>query len=879
MLTISKIKNGGAAAKYFEGQTKRDREIDPATGAVRYFTESGEPPGQWIGARAKALNRQAGQVVQAGELQDLLAGKWHGQSLGQQQKQKPHAAGWDLTFSAPKSVSVVWATADPELRQALESAHEQAVAKVFAYLSHNAGYTRRGKGGTRQERVELVAVAYQHATSRAGDPHLHSHVLVANVAQREDGTWGTIESHPLYEQRLVGGTLYQAELARQLAELGFHVVRSRGRGDTFRIEGVPQALQEHWSQRHQQMAENGATGQSQAAEKAFRKDRPDKGRINRDELFQRWQYEAQTHGWDADHNYDLMNHHSIRPEKAARQLWNDWPRLREKLTRKESTFQDTDLLMALGQAAYGKLGADQVLAMAETLMSDPNAYGLVKLESGVWTTAEHLQRERKMMAHITQMAQAKDGAADADHVARAIGETEQKHGFELSDEQRAAITALTGAARVATLRGAAGTGKTTILQAVRMAYESSGYRVMGAAIANEAAENMQQEAGIESVSVAKILYQLGGPKEKGEALGRMAYDAYREQTPDGENVPEWDELSAGEKARWLQAPLRSPAESPLLDSRTVLVIDEAAMVDTDQMARLVAHAAQAGTKIIFTGDEKQIQSIGAGGGFATARQITSSVGADAELTQVYRQKQDWQREAGIAVSEGKAAQALEEYARHGQLSWHADEAATARAIIDQWWTDRVQHGGSQLMITATNKHTAMLARTAQQRLRDEGVLGPLVLAHYRNKRGVKELYQGDQIRFRKGDKQIGVINGNIGEVVGMDASGRLRVRLLNKDKVVTFDPQKYRTFELAYASTAHKGQGKTVDRAYYWISPHDKRGIGYVSFSRQREDMHTYATVSEFANSELSTLARQLQKSDQKALALDKLNNELNPEH
>lgn len=575
-----------------------------------------------------------------------------------------------------------------------------------------------------------------------------------------------------------------------------------------------------------------------------------------------------------------MNHHPTRPEKAARQLWNEWPRLREKLTRKEATFQTQDLILSLGQAAYGKLGADQVLQMAEAIVSDPNAHGIVRLAAdGAWTTAEHLQRERQMMAHITQMAQAKDGAADADHVALAIAETEQKHGFTLSGEQRAAIAALTGASNVATLRGAAGTGKTTILQAVRMAYESSGYRVMGAAIANEAAENMQQEAGIESVSVAKILYQLGGPKEKGEALGRMAYDAYREQTPDGENVPEWDELSAGEKARWLQAPLRSPAESPLLDSRTVLVIDEAAMVDTDQMARLVAHAAQAGTKIIFTGDEKQIQSIGAGGGFAAARQMTQTVGADAQLTQVFRQKQDWQREAGIAVSEGKAAQALEEYARHGQLSWHADEAATARAIIDQWWMDRVQHGGSQLMITATNKHTAMLARTAQQRLRDEGVLGPLVLAHYRNKRGVKELYQGDQIRFRKGDKQIGVINGNIGEVIGMDDRGRLRVRLVNADKVVTFNPQKYRTFELAYASTAHKGQGKTVDRAYYWISPRDKRGIGYVSFSRQREDMHAYASISEFAGAELGDLARRLQISDQKALALDKLNNELNPEH
>lgn len=829
MLTISRIGNAQNASKYFEGLTQKDRIVDPATGVVRYFHESGEPPGAWHGS--ESLGIESGSLVRAGALEKILNGVHPetGASLVQSQAGREHRPGWDLTFSTPKSVSAVWAVADPELRQQIEDAHEHAVREAKKYLDQNAGFTRRGKGGEELEQVSLIGIEYQHATSRAEDPHLHSHLLIVNVAKRSDGSLGTIDSRPLYQHRMAAGSLYQAELAARLHVLGFTIEKRAG--GTFEIAGVPADLKKQWSSRHEQMVNNGATGQSKEAEAAFQKDRPDKPHVNRPKLFQKWAEQALVHGFDPVQARSLMNgpqHQS--PDVADHGI--DWTAIRAKLTESKSTFHAQDLTKLLAQNLYGKHNANEVRALTQSALSQPDS-GIVRLGTdergaGIFTTAEHLERERHMLQMMWRLVESETHAARGNAVEMAV--QKERDGFRLSDEQAQAVRTLAGGSAISTLRGAAGAGKTTSMIALREAYEASGYRMVGATISNQAARVLQSESGIRSTSISKLLFEL--------------------DKPDG---------------------------SIRLDQKSVLVVDESGMVDTPQMARLVEHVNNANAKLILVGDEKQLQSIGAGGGFQAARQMTKSIGSDAELTETRRQKVAWQKEAAERFALGQAREALSLYETEGRLTTGDGIEDTSKKLIDDWTKDRLEDKGTQLIIASSHAQGAVLNRLAQEALKMHGLIGQVELAKdlVTEKHGKQSLYQGDEIRFHensRGPKGIGVINGDTGMVQGITPDGKIRVRLTD-GRTVAFDPTAYRNWTLGYASTVYKSQGSTVDRAYYLLSSTDRREMSYVAASRHRQDLRIYADRTLYESRKdrdklIEEISRGLSKSDEKELAL-----------
>ncbi len=831
MMTIAKIASAGAASRYFEGLTRSDKEIDPATGAVRYFAESGEPPGKWHGS--ESLKIASGSVAVAGQLERILNGQHPNEdkALVQTQGQREHRPGWDLTFSAPKSVSAVWAVGDPDLRKAIEDAHEKAVLSAKAYLDDHAGYTRRGRGGEELEKVSLVGSEYQHSTSREQDPHLHSHMLIMNVAAREDGSWGTIDPQPIYQHRMAAGSLYQLELAARLHDLGFTI--EKGSGGTFEIQGVPSDLKKFWSKRHEGMS---VTGQSKAAEAAFAKARPHKQHVSRPDLFIQWQVEGLNHGFDATMARNLMNGH--QPPQQVKDI--DWQEIRTKLTESKSTFQSQDLTKLLAQASYGRYTARDIRAMSAVGLSDPE-FGLVRLGQdqrgqGIFTTKEHLERERQMLDTMGRLAKADTHGAKSREVEWAV--RKERNGFNLSEEQAQAVRALSGGSRVATLRGAAGAGKTTSMIAVREAYEASGYHMLGATISNQAAQVLQKESGIQSTSISKLLYEL-------QKLGSTI----------------------------------------ALSNKTVLLVDEAGMVDTPQLAKLVEHVDRAGAKLILLGDEKQLQSIGSGGGFQAARKITQEIGSDAELVQSRRQKVEWQKEAADKFSQGQALEALRLYEQEGRLKTGDGTESTSKELVRDWVKDRIEHKAeTQLIIASSHGQGAILNKLAQQALKAHGLIAQVELAKdlVTEKHGKQDLYVGDEIMFRensKGRKGIGVINGDKGVVQGMTPEGKIRVRLTD-GRTVNFDPHEYKNWTLGYASTVHKSQGSTVDRAYYLVSSGDHREMSYVAASRHRKDLTLYVDKSVYDASQnlsrqnddkdrlLKDIAHGLQKSDEKELAL-----------
>jgi len=287
MLTVSAMSSG--QEEYYLEIARED-----------YFFDGGEPLGLWHGQGAKAFGRFG--TVEKEQLRQFFEGYAPDGTRPIVQlknwKDRKRQAGWDLTFSVPKSVSVLWSVAGADLRKQIQEAHLEAVRAALAYLEDVASFTRRGKGGHIVEKAKLVIATFEHGTSRALDPQLHTHCLVVNACVREDGTTGAILSKPLYQAKMAAGALYRAELSNQLeARLRLLLEREK---TWFEVVGVPKPLMEESSKRRQQikdaLARYGAWSAKAAAIAAL-DTREVKGHVARSDLFAAWQKTGRAHGF------------------------------------------------------------------------------------------------------------------------------------------------------------------------------------------------------------------------------------------------------------------------------------------------------------------------------------------------------------------------------------------------------------------------------------------------------------------------------------------------------------------------------------------------------------------------------------------------------
>jgi conjugative relaxase-like TrwC/TraI family protein len=455
MLSIAKIAAGPKAARYYTDQVARDRDD--------YYTGEGEEPGRWTGSAA-------GSVGLSGEVDDdrfaqLLAG------AGLRKPPSEGAvAGFDLTFRAPKSVSVLWAAGSPEVVRELRAAHDAAVEQALGYLEREACWARRGKGGLLQVKGRgFVAAAFMHRASRAGDPLLHTHVVVGNLTQGPDGRWTALDARHLYRQGKTGGYLYQAVLRRELTErLGVEWYPvERGVAD---VVGVPRAVIEHFSQRRQQilehMADHGGRSAASAQIAALETRRP-KQDAPLDRLRADWRARATEHGLDDRAIAAVFG--------RVRQLELNAPDVLRELTEHQSTFGRPEILQALAQA-HG-LGATvaELERQADALLADREVVRLADgrapagLSEARLSTREMLAVEKALVD--AAVARTRERVARANP--RALTKVLDEDGT-LSDEQRQVVRELCdGKGGVIVLRAAAGTGKTFALDAAREAWNAA----------------------------------------------------------------------------------------------------------------------------------------------------------------------------------------------------------------------------------------------------------------------------------------------------------------------------------------------------------------------------------------------------------------------
>ncbi|WP_316228200.1 AAA family ATPase, partial [Bradyrhizobium sp. SZCCHNPS10061] len=387
----------------------------------------------------------------------------------------------------------------------------------------------------------------------------------------------------------------------------------------------------------------------------------------------------------------------------------------------------------------------------------------------------------------------------------------EARGLVLSSEQVDALAHVTDGRGLSLVVGHAGTGKSAMLGVAREAWEAAGYEVRGVALSGIAAENLERGSGIASRTIASL--------EHGWEQGR-----------------------------------------DLLGSRDVLVIDEAGMVGTRQLERVLSHAAEAGAKLVLVGDPQQLQAIEAGAAF---RSIHERHGG-AEIGDVRRQRDDWQRNATRDLATGKVGHALEAYRAHGMVH-EAETREQARGdLIDHWDRDRqASPDRSRIILTHTNDEVRILNEAARERMRAAGDLGDEVRVTV--ERGARDFAGGDRIMFLQNERGLGVKNGTLGTIERVNAQS-MAVQT-DDGRSVRFEFKDYNRIDHGYAATIHKAQGMTVDRVQVLATPGMDAHSSYVALSRHRDGVDLHYGRDDLADAD--RLTRALSRDRSKDMASD----------
>ena len=866
--TVSALSSAGQAASYYE--------------ADDYYAEGGLAPSEWFGAGATDLGR-AGEVDRD-QFRELLEGKVDGEQLGTIRDGKvEHRPGWDITLSAPKSVSVMAEVADDKR---LIAAHAAAAKVALAHVEKHMAATRIRNGASveREATGNLAIATFRHATSRAQDPQLHTHAVVLNATKDQQGAWRSLEPRAFYQLQKDIGAVYRQELAHGVFRLGYII--ERGKDSTFEIAGVPKAATEALSQRtaaiEARLAERGKTrAEASAAEKqiAALDTREAKASVDHRALRQEWRATADAAGFDQAARNRLMSEAETRSEESRRD-----PALlarqavsfaAAKLSEREAVFSASTLAREAGDHAFGKLShGDITTAIAEAQKSGALVSRAFLDRRGTefagFTTPSGIETERTMLrteAAGRGMAAPLAGPIAAARVVEQAARQSERAGFTWTEGQRrATIDLLTSRDQVAAVQGYAGTAKTTTVLAT-----------------------YAREAERRGLSVTALAPTASAAGVLGESLG----------------------MRSDTVARHLLAP---EAKKP--GSHAVWLVDEASMLSAHDMARLLASADKAGARVVLVGDVRQLGSVGAGAAFAQLQQAGMPT---AKLAEVVRQTNADTREAVMASIEGHAGKAMVALERGGGQVLEAASTDERLALLaDRYTGMSPDQRAKTLVIEPSREGRDRLTGLIRENLAAKGELSSSALVFEsleakgltraetreatsyaigdtvrftrdyaakgvsrgealriasidpdRNRMalagpdGAKidwhprqwgaghvegyaprtmELREGDRIQFTRNDGGMGRTNGLLGTVTDIDPyQSRATVKLANgREQQLDLAHPRDAHLRHAYVQTAHAAQGQTAERVLIHADSRSTNLVDqkmlYVALSRAKSE-------------------------------------------
>jgi conjugative relaxase-like TrwC/TraI family protein len=835
-------------------------------GACEYYTEHGDRPGRWHGDGLGFLGLTAGGQVAERELEALFGraiSPTSGRLLGAGWRTDA-VTGFDLTFSAPKSVSALWALGDPATVLAVEGAHAEAVDAALGYLQTHAAYSRRGRDGVEQIRSAGYAAAlFDHRTSRSGDPQLHTHALVVNKALCVDGAWRTLDGREIFHHKKAAGAIYQAALRAELTTrlpLVFGQVSEHGQAE---IAGVPEELLAVWSSRTAAVmgeavptiAEAEATlgrpvtaaERARIIKTAVLATRPTKDtQVPEGDLRARWTAQAAALGWDPARLYAATTAAvtaatgQLRPTSS---VGGDW---REQVA--------TEAVMAVGRSTAIWSRADLTVQIAARIPAHPDGgpapaatvVGLVEevtdlalagdargaVALGVdpvggtarasdarYASLELVQTEARIIERVIS-----GGFHDPARVPpNAAGWFFQGPSAALSEEQRRAAVQLVASRDLVTVMTApAGAGKTTTLAAAVHVWARTSTEVVMLAPSARAAAELATATGAPGQTVARWLTH--------------------QQHLDDE--PPVSRLAAGLRRGGFGG----------LGHRSVIVVDEASMLTTSDLDALTARVERAGASLVLVGDPGQIGAVNAPGGMF--EHLTGLLGPrTVELTGLHRFTHAWEAAATLRLRDGDP-NVLLEYAERGRVHPETSTQEAADAVFDRWHT-ATEHGLDALMLarswtdvtelnararavaTATGTVSGPVLATISSRTPSTGGhveqrtwrAGDVLIARKNSTRipiGEQTVRNGDRYRV------IAAAPGEDGGLVVADLAGRGTTTL----------PAAYlaRHVEYGWAATIDGAQGATADLGIVLARSGLDREHLYVAMSRGRLANHVHTT-------------------------------------
>jgi conjugative relaxase-like TrwC/TraI family protein len=791
-LTLATL--GPGAVSYLEETVAR--------GVEDYYLGVKEAPGQWLGRSAARLGLD-GEVDGDAFHRVLSHADPSTRARLTDGRSDPKVVGIDATFCAPKSVSLLHALGSGEVSNEVRNAHDAAVRAAVEFYEH-AAQGRRGHGGVEVVEGEgFVAAAYRHRTSRAADPHLHTHVVVANlVYASQDGRWSALDGRPVFSWARTVGHLYNAQLRAELtSRLGVRWMAPRnGLAD---LEGIPRSTIDAFSTRRRQIeAALDAAGvhSAKAAQTAAYATRAPKDlSLDAQTLFDEWRSLAARHGLSRD-TLDRLCGRTVgqasvpTPGSAEVEALYEYLASPDGLTEKRSTFDVRHVIEAVCNELPNGARVDQVLELAARFLASDHVVAIDGPDRSVslrrndgqvvpsgaglcrYTTPEMIATEQRLLARAVTRRHARTGIATDARVDAAIAARPT-----MTSEQTRMARAICGSgAGVDIVKGVAGAGKTYALAAAREAWLCSGYTVTGCALAAKAAARLEAATGIRSSSLDRLLGNLD-------------------------------------------------TERTSLSPWHVVVVDEAAMVGTRKLHSLLDHAERAGAKVVLIGDPCQLPEIEAGGAFVA---LTRSLRTN-ELFDNRRQGDLWERRALAHIRAGDTEPALEAFRSHGRIHDHGNVRAQ---LVTDWFVARSE-GRDAVMLAGTHVEVDDLNRRAREMLQARGELGLDQLVA-----GQRAFAIGDEVLALRNDYPHALLNGTRLQVGAIDAKHRELTAIdeLGARVAIPFAYIEAGHLTHAYAMTVHKAQGATVERAFVLAQPGLTAEIGYTALSRATERTDLY---------------------------------------
>jgi conjugative relaxase-like TrwC/TraI family protein len=795
----------GAESVGYHRETVLERGDDHPGAALDYYASRGETPLVWGGRGAQKLGL-SGAVGEA-EYDAIYGpgGAKHPASGARLVAAK--RPGMELVVAAHKSVALLGIVGRAEDMHAILDAETDAtLAYLDAWMTERGG--RRGRAQTRTKTGGLVWSRTRHATSRAGDPEPHDHVLIANLCQMADerGGWKALDTAALRDLVHAATAFGRVASAAKATELGYAIEADdgpSGRLGHWRIAGMPEGACQLFSKRSAEITaavESKGYATYQARQMAARDTRKAKRHTPPGELMPAWLAELEAAGYTPDSLLDSVNaaaetRAQIRPRLAERQLsalvahtLGPSGRLAEI-----KVFTRADVAVAVAPYLFGR-HPGELLRVVEAVCAHPDAIALV----GVAAAKERAYAPACVLANESAIAGKVALQANRDNAPRvptgvtdrAIAAKEQTlAGKQLTTSQRAMIASVCSSGRGAELiLGVAGAGKTTALDVVRDAFETAGYTVIGTSTSGQAARTLGREAGIgESATMASLLWRI-----------------------DHQHV--------------------------VLDERSVVILDEAGMADDPSVLRLLTAAEQAGSKVVMVGDHRQLGAVGPGGTLEglVARYSNAVHVLDQNVRQVDRSE----RQALGELRAGKIETAVEWYCQNDRIRTAVDRDRALDTMVGAWAAD-VAAGKEAAMFAWRRANVAALNTRARAAMAEAGKLTGAEL-------------KIDGQAFAAGDRIVTLAPGAKGQLVtsergiiqAVDPQARSLVARMDDGRTQTFGPDETSAERLAhgYATTVHRSQGATVDVAHLFADG-GGRELGYVGMSRARHTSHVHVVA------------------------------------